>query len=122
MDGLALVSPDGKQVRILSEDFWLAHGWGPDPTKVYGLRKTDDLHHFMLASIDIRTGNEQIINANLGPIPLANQPIRGFSWVRDKGFLFSIARVKSDIWLLEGFRPPQSFFDRLWFRRDSLAR
>ena len=85
-DGLALVSPEGKDVRVLSEDIWLTYGWGADRSKVYGLRQTDDLHHFMLASIDIRTGKEHVINANLGPIPLANQPIRGFSWCAIRAF------------------------------------
>jgi hypothetical protein len=67
----------------------------------------------MLASIDLKSRKEQVINANLGPIPLANQPIRGFSRVGTRGFLFSIARVKSDIWLLRGFHAPSDSFDLL---------
>ncbi len=80
----------------------------------YGLRPTDDQHHFMFVSVDVATGAERVINSNLGTIPQANQPIRGFSRLRDRGFLTSIARVRSDIYLMEGFRLPRTLWQRLW--------
>ena len=117
-DGLTMVSADGKDSRVLSEPGWLAYGWAADGRQIYGLRPTDDQHHFMLVSIEPQTGTLRVINEKLGAIPAANQPIRGFSRLRDRGFLTSIARVRSDIYVMEGVRLPPSLWDRLWpFRR-----
>lgn len=113
-EGLTLSSPDGKKSRAISEADWITYGWSSDGARIYGLQPADDLHHFMLVALDIKTGEERVINANLGPIPQANQPIRGFSRIGDRGFMTSIARVRSDIWLLEGFRAPGGWRDRLW--------
>jgi dipeptidyl aminopeptidase/acylaminoacyl peptidase len=113
-DGLMLVAPDGGASRTLSTADWIAYAWGNDAKTVYGLRTGDDTHHFLLAALDVASGKETIVNANLGTIPQANQPIRGFSRIRGEGFLTSVARVRSDIWLLEGFRPPARGFARLW--------
>ena len=118
-DGLNLVAAEGSQTRTISKADWIAYAWGPDASKVYGLRTADDLHHFLFASIDVATGRETVINANLGTIPQANQPIRGFSRIRGDGFLTSIARVRSDIWLLDGFGLPASPAEQFtrFFRR-----
>ena len=113
LDGLTMVSADGA-ARASSATGWLAYAWEPDSRRIYGLRPTDDQHHFMLVSLDAQTGGERVINANLGAIPQAIQPIRGFSRLRDRGFLTSIARVRSDIYLIEGFRLPPSWWERLW--------
>jgi Tol biopolymer transport system component len=116
-DGLKLIAADGGEPRTLSGADWMAYAWGPDATKVYGLKTADDLHHFVFAAIDAATGREAVINANLGTIPQANQPIRGFSRMRDEGFLTSIAHVRSDIWLLDGavLQPSSTqWFKRLW--------
>jgi TolB protein len=112
-DGLTIVSADGNSSRVLSDPGWLAYGWAVDSRRIHGLRSTDDRHHFMLVTVDVLTGIERVINENLGTIPPANQPIRGFSRLRDGGFLTSIARVRSDIYLVEGFRLPRSFWQRL---------
>ena len=107
-DGLNLIAAEGSNTRTISRADWIAYAWGSDASKVYGLRTSDDLHHFLFASIDVATARETVINANLGTIPQANQPIRGFSRIRGDGFLTSIARVRSDIWLLDGFGLPGS--------------
>jgi len=49
----------------------------------------------------------KVLNPDLGPVPIANQPIRGLSLAGEHGFLTSLASARSDIWLLEGFQPPQ---------------
>ena len=69
-----------------------------------------------MIEIDAATGDVTPLNADLGPIPIANQPIRGFSVLRKgQGFLTSLASARSDIWLLEGFPPAPAG----WFRRLS---
>jgi len=118
-DGLTLISPEGTGKRVISDAEWLAFGWGTDASRIYGLRPTDDFHHLLLASVDVNTGRETIVNGNFGAIPQANQPIRGFSRMRGDGFLTSIARVRSDIWLVEGFGAAPGRFSRIWpFTRD----
>ncbi len=112
-EGLTLISSDGASSRVISDPGWLAYGWSGDSRRIHGLRPTDDLRHFMHVSVDIATGAERTINQNLGAIPPANQPIRGFSRLRDRGFLTSIARVRSDIYLVEGFRLSPSWWRRL---------
>jgi hypothetical protein len=114
VEGLTIVSADGTAQRIISDPGWFAYAWDKDGHRIYGLRPTDDEHHFMLVSVDARTGAERVINASLGTVPQALQPIRGFSRLHDGGFLTSTARVKSDIYLIEGFRPLVTLWDRLW--------
>ena len=100
--------------RTVSDTFWLSYGWTGDGTKIYGLQPTEDQQHFMLVALDLRSGRERVANANLGLIPHANQPIRGFGRVGDRAFVTSVARVRSDIWLLEDFLPAPTLWQRLW--------
>jgi serine/threonine protein kinase len=117
-DGLSLVAADGSgSARVIGGTGWLAYAWDRDSRTAYGLRATDDEHHFALVSVDSKTQAERIINADLGSIPQALQPIRGFSRLRKGGFLTSVARVRSDIYLIEGFRLPGTWWQRLWGRR-----
>ncbi len=114
VEGLTIVSAEGTDQRVISDPGWFAYAWDKDGHRIYGLRPTDDEHHFMLVSVDAQTGAERVINASLGTVPQALQPIRGFSRLHDGGFLTSTARVKSDIYLIEGFQLPLTLWDRLW--------
>jgi Tol biopolymer transport system component len=115
VDGLTLVPADGKgESRVISDRGWFAYAWDKDGRRIYGLRPTDDEHHFMLVSLDSQTKIQRVINPNLGTWQQALQPIRGFSRLGNRGFLTSIARVRSDIYLIEGFQPPRTWLDRLW--------
>jgi hypothetical protein len=57
------------------------------------------------------------------PLPVAFQPVRGLTRVSPTTFLASIARVQSDVWLLEGFDIRPGLRDRLsglfFWRRGS---
>jgi eukaryotic-like serine/threonine-protein kinase len=121
LDGLTIVTPNGTDKQIISDTGWLTYAWDRDSRRIFGLRPTDDLHHFMLVSLDMQTREERVINPRLGAIPQALQPIRGFSRLSSGGFLTSIASVKSDIYLLEGFRVPRTWWDRIrsWGRFGS---
>jgi hypothetical protein len=68
----------------------------------------------MLATVDVGTGKEQVVAANLGPVPLESHPVRGFSLISAKSIATSIVRVRSDVWLLDGFTPRTGFFERFW--------
>jgi serine/threonine protein kinase len=114
--GLTLISPDGSGERVIGETGWFAYGWSADASHVYGLRQSDDTRRLMLTSIDVKTSAQRILAADLGPVPLVNLPARGFTRISGRSFATSLARVRSDMWLLEGFTPP-GFLARFWPRR-----
>jgi hypothetical protein len=113
-DGLSVFAPDGSAARRLADPGWLVYAWDRDSRRIFGLRPTDDSHHFMFVVVDARSGAERVIAANLGTMPQALQPIRGFSRLGNGNFLTSIAHVRSDIYLMEGFRLPATLWERLW--------
>jgi len=112
-DGLMVFSADGSGGKAIADPGWLAYNWDADGGRIYGLRPTADFHHIEFVVVDARTGAERVLNANLGAIPQALQPIRGFSRLRSGAFLTSIARVRSDIYLMEGVRLPEGLWSRL---------
>jgi eukaryotic-like serine/threonine-protein kinase len=116
-DGAMIVSPDGKQKRLISEESWLASTWAADSKHVYVLREADKLRHYALTSVDIETAQERIINPDLGPIPHASQPIRGLTLSGAKTLTTSVATARSDIWVMEGFAAAPTLWDRLFRRR-----
>jgi hypothetical protein len=99
---------------VIGETGWLAYAWDANSRRVYGLLASDDSRQFTLVSIDLPSGKRWVINDHLGSIPQALQPIRGFSRMRSGGFLTSIAHVRSDVYLLEGFRLPRKWWERAW--------
>src|SRR5215471_21291600 len=110
--GLSIVSPDGKSTRVLHEQPWLAYTWSADSQQVYGIRQSDDYKHLSFTSVDIRTGAEHLLSENVLPLPISQQPVRGFTRVSLTTFITSILHVRSDVWLLEGFQP-RTLWDRL---------
>src|SRR5207248_8945797 len=120
-DGLTVVSPDGKVHRVLQELPWLAFGWAADGKRLYGIRQSDDLRHLTFASIDVDGGSERLLAPDFMPLPVSGEPVRGFSRISGTTFVTSIAHVRSDVWLLDGFELPRSWWEDLfapfWLRR-----
>jgi Tol biopolymer transport system component len=104
-EGLAIVSPDGKVSRVVSEEIWIAYAWAADSRRIYGLREADRPRHYALAVIDIDTMKERVINPELGVIPPASQPIRGLALTSGGSLVTSVASARSDIWIAEGLEP-----------------
>jgi serine/threonine protein kinase len=113
-DGLTIIDADGNGARVISDETWLAQTWAADGGTIYGLREAAIDRHFMLVAHDVATGSERVLNPDLGIIPPANQPIRGLTRLGTTAVVTSIARARSDIWMLEGFQPPTSALRRLW--------
>ena len=114
-DGLARVPADGGQPEVFSTAPILAVVWRPDSRHVVALSDSETPGHFSMVEIDASSGDLRVLNADLGSIPIANQPIRGFSFITGQGFLTSLASARSDIWLLEGFEMPGNPLFR-WLR------
>jgi hypothetical protein len=112
-NGLSIVSPDGKEKRVLHEETWMAFTWSADSDRIYGIRPSDDSSHLTFTSVDIRSGAEHVLGPDSMALPVSAQPVRGFTRVSATTFLASIARVRSDVWLLEGFQPPRTLWNRL---------
>ena len=113
--GLTMIAADGSgRTRLVADAGWLAYAWQSDGRMIYGLRPTDDDHHIMFVAVDARTGTQRVINPNLGPIPQALQPVRGFSRLRNGNFVTSLPHVRSDIYLIEGLQLPRTWWERFW--------
>jgi len=112
-DGLSLVSPDGQQTRMVAEQPWIAFAWSNDSRHLFGIRQSDDFKHLTLTSLDVQSGSERILNPDFMLMPVAAQPVRGFTRVSNNTFLTSIVHVSSDIWLLDGFTLPLKPWERL---------
>jgi Tol biopolymer transport system component len=113
--GFMLVSPDGTAQRTLEIDQWLVHAWSPDGSSILGITETEDLR-LHVVGVDVRTGASRVV-VDLGPSPPVNNAVQGFSVSPDgRVILTSVARMRGDLWMLEGLRPPESRWRRVWNR------
>ena len=117
---LTLVSPDGKQRRLLSEKEWFTYGWSKDGNSIYGISMSGH-RHLNVSRIEITSAREEVVT-DLGPLPAAMDlarfgddfPYRGFSLHPDgKSFLTSALDIKGDIWLLRDFERRAGLLDRM---------
>jgi len=115
-DGLYAVSPDTPEQRVISRDPWLVHTWSRDSRSIFAMRQSDD-NRLQLASIDVTTQAVRVINADLGAVPPTTPPLRGFSLSPDgTRLLTSIARLRGDIHVLDGFERTDTPWTRLMVR------
>ncbi len=113
-EGLSLIAADGSlRTQVISDKGWLTYAWDTDGRRILGLLPSEDFRNIMLVALDVQTRALHVINPDLGSIPQALQPVRGFSRFRS-GFLTSIAHVRSDIYLVEGFELPRRWWERVW--------
>ncbi len=112
-DGVMIVSAsDGQRQKRLSGEGWLVHTWSADGKQIYAIRENDDLHLELVAT-DVAAGRERVL-ADLGPSPPVNQQVKGLSLGPDgRTLVTSIARMRGDLWLLEGIRRTKTLFERL---------
>jgi Tol biopolymer transport system component len=121
---LTLVSPEGKQRRIVSRKQWFTYSWSKDGDALFGISLSEN-HHLVIGRIDAASERETTV-ADLGPAPAmldlaqfeSDFPYRGFSLHPDgKSFLTSALGIKGDIWLLENFDSKVGLMDRVLRRR-----
>jgi eukaryotic-like serine/threonine-protein kinase len=112
-NGLAIVSPGGENMKVLHDLAWMAFAWGENGQRLYGIRLSDDNQHLSFSSVDAGSGVEHMIRPDFMPLPVSGRLVRGMTRTGPSTFLASIVQVRSDVWLLEGFLPPPSLWDRL---------
>jgi serine/threonine protein kinase/Tol biopolymer transport system component len=104
MKGSALVAPDGKTSRELNKQQYQRTAWSPDGSILYGMRVVN--LETLLCAIDPQTGTEKLLR-KIGSDVKFQEPIdigQTFSLDPDgKGFMTTVKRSSSDIWMLEGF-------------------
>src|SRR5262249_17225062 len=91
----------------------IAFDWSDDSQRIVGIRQSDDFRHLTFTSIDVRSTTERVLVEDLMPMPVAAQPVRGFTRTSATTFLTSIVHVSSGIRLLDGFTSPSGTWDRL---------
>jgi serine/threonine protein kinase/Tol biopolymer transport system component len=112
-EGLSIVSPDGKKTRVLHEQAWMAFAWSADGLRLFGIRLSDDYQHLTFTSVDVQSGAERIVNRDFRPLPVSARLVRGMTRTSATTFMASLVDVRSDVWLLEGFLPSPTLWDRL---------
>ena len=112
-NGLSIVSTQDKSVRTVNEQGWMGFDWSVDSRRLFGVRPSDDGKHLTFGSVDVTTGEERVLHEDFWPLPISPQPVKGFSRVTPTTFLTSLARVRSDIWLLDGFDWQSTLRERL---------
>ena len=113
-NGLAIIAPDGKTEKVLDPDVWAAYAWDAKGSTVYGVKQDpEDFHRLMLVAADVTRGRVRVVNPFIASVPPANQPVRGFSRMSNGNFATSFVHVRSDVWLLDDFESPPTWFDRL---------
>jgi serine/threonine protein kinase len=107
VDGLAVVPSGGGDPRVVSSEPWFAHTWSFDSRTILGLRESDSRQrHFMLVALDVATTRERVLIPDLGVIPPAGQPVRGLTRIGQRALATSIARARSDIYMLDRIAIP----------------
>ncbi len=116
VDNLVRVPAEGGKPVQITDAPILAMTWRADSRRLAILTESETPGHFALAEVDAASGDLRMLNPDLGSIPVANQPIRGFSLAASQGFLTSLASARSDIWILEGLRSPRGRLSTLFSR------
>lgn len=115
--GFSIVSAkDGRAQRDIGDPGdprWIVHTWSHDSSAIYGIRETDEFR-LALFHVGVGTKQERILR-DLGPSVPVNNPFKGLSLDRGgQRLLTSVARLRGDLWLMEGFKPPPGILERLW--------
>ena len=116
VDGLC--SPDGQTTRSLPKKGSPYYMFSADGARVYGIR--EERGRQLLFFIDLATGQEKAVGGlgkENGP-GLGWEPGISFSLAPDgKSFVYGVIKVKSNLWLMEGFESRPGFLERLGLRR-----
>jgi serine/threonine protein kinase/Tol biopolymer transport system component len=109
--GITLVSPDGKNTRLLP-GVSAPHAWSIDGKTIYQVRGTNNCS---LAAVDVATGKDRVIR-ELGELCPGTPLYPGYRITvapDGKSIAYAVDRSRSELWILEGLRIPRPWFQRL---------
>lgn len=104
-----LISPDGSQVRELGETSGGA-AWSNDGKSIYNVRRAAD--RMIIEQLDPATGKRETLTQCPidGPCPGGQMSVSADG----KSIAFTALAGDGDIWILDGFQPPRTLWERLW--------
>ena len=113
-EGLLVLAADGKGERSLGTEYTPPAAWSQDGNAIYAIRKSGERRE--LVQIAVSSGAVRKI-VEIPPdltLPGFHDP-PSFSMAPDGKSLAGISRDDlGDIWILEGFETPRTFWERLW--------
>lgn len=112
-EGVLLVSPDGKQKRVLRKTRFAAAAWSRDGSVLYGVDESPAGSRVIALNVD--TGAEREIGVLQAENPLRAiwYPGRRLSLSYDgRSLVSTVVDLSGDVWWLDNFRTP-SLFERL---------
>jgi hypothetical protein len=113
-EGVNLVSPDGKERRLLTKVISSALLWSRDGAILYVITGRYDAER--LVGLDVRTGSAKIIRA-FGDEFYFGTPYGSQRLTLAPGgrtFSATVLHKRTDLWLLQGFNARKGLLD--WFR------
>jgi Tol biopolymer transport system component len=115
--GGLLISPDGKTEHAIRTPPSPHYVFSKDGKRLYGLRPEDGRQ--TLFSIDVPSGTERTIASGITfePGSYLSPSIRLSLAPDGKSVVFGTGRIRYDLWMLEGFKAPDSLAARLGFRQ-----
>jgi serine/threonine protein kinase len=120
-EGFGIISPDGETKRVLSTRLHnnneVVHGWSRDSSTIY-IAVKDGTHTF-LSSLDVRSGAEKRLadyGTEVAFAGIYTSSIRLSLSPDGKSLATSTRQYRGELWKLEGFDPPRSWWQQLWER------
>jgi Tol biopolymer transport system component len=118
-EGLGLVSPDGKETKLLTHRIptnTAAIGWARDGKTLFMADRIDE--HMVLIALDVASSRERrIADYGVTSFNFGNNFIRssGLSVSRDgRSLLANTLAYHAEIWMIEGLGPPRTFWQRFF--------
>jgi eukaryotic-like serine/threonine-protein kinase len=112
--GLDLVPANGGPPRFLGEQYEPLAAWSRDPDRLYVIRASEGRRE--LGELTWRSGAFRPIS----PIPADFEINNAVSWAGrlslshdGKSLVTAVSRATGDIWILDGLRPPRTWWKRL---------
>ena len=114
--GNSLISTDGKTERSFGGHGSAFYTFSKDGKLLYGLRAEQEKQ--TLFSIDVTSGAERVIGSSNAFAPGSNlSPSIHLSLAPDgKSFTYASGVIRTSLWILEGFNPPDTLAARLGLR------
>ena len=114
---LRLLSPDGEKVRPLGDTAG-GYAWSRDGRVIYNTRRVEK--GAVLERLDPATGRaEKVSDLPADFLPSSPTGFARLSVSMDgRSLAISVRTGDSDIWILDGFDLPGSFWERLWPRKQ----
>jgi Tol biopolymer transport system component len=115
-DAVMLVDAEGRNEHVLAPLRCSAFGWSGDGKTVYAVTSAEDRQH--LTAIDVKTGTVRTITTLAADSPIAARQNASLVLTLSpdgKSLLASVARTKTDIWILDGFDTRRGLFG--WWKR-----